>query len=108
MALTANREVDRYVDQELRTLPVKGSTKIYKGGLVGLSGGRGEQQGEREHLRQVLHEDSLLGNRCLGRGQPARYRGQLTSSSSVTTWAFPVVASTTPCTCPVSVRTSSR
>ena len=39
MALTANREVDRYVDQELRTLPVKGSTHIYKGAFVGLSGG---------------------------------------------------------------------
>lgn len=38
-ALTANRQVDRYVDQELRTLPVLGSTKIYGGSLVGLSGG---------------------------------------------------------------------
>ena len=39
MALSANREVDRYVDQELRTLPVKGTTHIYKGALVGLAGG---------------------------------------------------------------------
>jgi len=36
MALTANREVNRYVDQELRSYPVKGSTHIYKGSLVGL------------------------------------------------------------------------
>jgi pectate lyase len=39
MALTANREVDRYVDQELRTLPVKAGTQVFKGALVGLNGG---------------------------------------------------------------------
>jgi hypothetical protein len=39
MALTANREVDRYVDQELRTVPVKANTRIYKGALVGLTSG---------------------------------------------------------------------
>jgi len=39
MALTANRDVDRYVDQELRSLPVKGGAHIFKGGFVGLSGG---------------------------------------------------------------------
>ncbi len=39
MALTANRDVDRYVDQELRTLPVKGGSHIFKGAFVGLSGG---------------------------------------------------------------------
>jgi hypothetical protein len=39
MALTANREVDRYVDQELRSFPVKASTHIHKGALVSLTGG---------------------------------------------------------------------
>ncbi|HOB74684.1 MAG TPA: DUF2190 family protein [Phycisphaerae bacterium] len=39
MALTANRELDRYVDQELRALPVKANTRIYKGALVGLNAG---------------------------------------------------------------------
>jgi len=39
MALSANRDVDRYVDQELRTLPVKAGTHVYKGAFVGLSGG---------------------------------------------------------------------
>lgn len=39
MALTANRNVDRYVDQELRSLPVKAGAHVYKGALVGLSGG---------------------------------------------------------------------
>ena len=36
MALTANREVDHYVDQELRSLPVAASTKVYKGAFVGI------------------------------------------------------------------------
>ncbi len=39
MALTTNREVDRYVDQELRSLPVRGGARVYKGAFVGLSGG---------------------------------------------------------------------
>ena len=39
MALTANRELDRYVDQELRALPIKGGSHIYKGALVGLASG---------------------------------------------------------------------
>jgi hypothetical protein len=37
MSLTASRQVDRYVDQELRTLRVKGSTKVYRGAIVGLT-----------------------------------------------------------------------
>lgn len=36
MALTANRNVDRFVDQELRLFPVAASTKVYKGAFVGL------------------------------------------------------------------------
>lgn len=36
MALTASRELDRYVDQELRTLKVAASKKIYKGSFVGM------------------------------------------------------------------------
>jgi predicted RecA/RadA family phage recombinase len=39
MALTANRDLDRYVDQELRAIPVKGGSHIYKGALVGLASG---------------------------------------------------------------------
>jgi hypothetical protein len=34
MALSANRDVDHYVDQELRTVLVKGGTQIFKGGFV--------------------------------------------------------------------------
>jgi hypothetical protein len=35
MALTANREVDHYIDQELRSYQVAASQRIYKGALVG-------------------------------------------------------------------------
>lgn len=41
MALTANRELDRYVDQELRALPVKAAAHIYKGALVGIDSATG-------------------------------------------------------------------
>src|SRR5262245_19446171 len=36
MALTANRELNRYVDQELRAFPVAASTHIWKGAIVGV------------------------------------------------------------------------
>jgi hypothetical protein len=39
MALSANRDADRYVDQELRSLPVRQGVHVYKGAFVGLSGG---------------------------------------------------------------------
>ena len=39
MALSTNREVDHYVDQELRSLQVATSQHIFKGALVGLSSG---------------------------------------------------------------------
>ncbi len=34
MALTANRDVDHYVDQELRSFPVKTGANIFKGAFV--------------------------------------------------------------------------
>ena len=37
MALTASRQVDRFVDQELRTFRVKGTTKIYRGAFLGIT-----------------------------------------------------------------------
>ena len=39
MALTANREVDHYIDQELRSLQVAAGKQIYKGALVGVTTG---------------------------------------------------------------------
>ncbi len=36
MALTANRELNRYVDQELRSYPVAAAEHLYKGAFVGV------------------------------------------------------------------------
>lgn len=36
MALTANREVDHFIDQELRTFPVTAFAHIFKGALIGI------------------------------------------------------------------------
>lgn len=52
MALTANSDVDHYVDQELRAFPVKGGVHIYKGALVGHCGG---------FARPLLARDQFLG-----------------------------------------------
>ena len=38
MALTVNREVDHYVDQELRSFQIGAGKNIFKGALVGLAG----------------------------------------------------------------------
>ena len=37
MALTANREVDHYIDQELRAFQLEAGKHIYRGALVGLA-----------------------------------------------------------------------
>jgi hypothetical protein len=52
MALTANREVDRYVDQELRRFGVDAGVHVYKGGFVGLNGG--------------FARPLVAGDRCVG------------------------------------------
>jgi len=39
MALSANRDLDHYVDQELRSFKVAAGAHIHKGGFVGLSVG---------------------------------------------------------------------
>ena len=52
MALSENRDVDRYVDQELRALPVKASAQIYKGAFVGSSGG---------YARGLVASDAFVG-----------------------------------------------
>ena len=36
MALTANRELNRFVDQELRSFGVAAAEKVFKGALVGI------------------------------------------------------------------------
>lgn len=45
MALTANREVSRYVDQELRSYRVAGGAHVFKGALVGLNRSTGYARG---------------------------------------------------------------
>ena len=39
MALTKNRKNNRYVNQELRTWPMKGGSYVYEGAFMGLDGG---------------------------------------------------------------------
>ncbi|MFQ5489438.1 MAG: hypothetical protein ACE5GE_01845 [Phycisphaerae bacterium] len=53
MALTANREVDHYIDQELRAFPVAAAAHIYKGALVGV--------GQDGFVRGLIPGDRLCG-----------------------------------------------
>ena len=39
MALTTNREVNHYIDQELRSLQVAADSHVYKGAMLGLTSG---------------------------------------------------------------------
>lgn len=52
MALTANREAQRYVDQELRSYAVAAAAHVYKGAFVGLSGG---------YARGLVAADTFVG-----------------------------------------------
>jgi len=45
MALSVSRDVPRYVDQELRTLPVRGGEVIYRGALLGYERNSGTLRG---------------------------------------------------------------
>lgn len=45
MPLTANRDLDRFIDQELRALKVKAATRVYKGGFVGFDRATGYIRG---------------------------------------------------------------
>ncbi len=53
MALSANRDLDHYVDQELRSFKVAASEHIYKGAFVGLSAGG--------HVRSLSAGDVFVG-----------------------------------------------
>ncbi len=53
MALTANREVNRYVDQEVRSHAVAATVHVYKGGFVGLN--------TSGYARPLTAGDRLLG-----------------------------------------------
>jgi hypothetical protein len=54
MALTANRELNRYVDQELRTFPVSASEHIWKGALIGVDRSTG-------YVRNLVAGDGFAG-----------------------------------------------
>lgn len=53
MPLTSNREVDHYVDQELRSFQMAAAVHIYKGALVGLS--------DTGHARPLIGGDLCVG-----------------------------------------------
>lgn len=53
MALTANREVDRYVDQEIRRYAQAAGARVFKGGFVGLNTGG--------YARPLVAGDRFLG-----------------------------------------------
>jgi len=57
MALSANRELNRYVGEQLRTLPVKAGAHVYKGALVGLSGGYARALNAGDAFAGVAYEE---------------------------------------------------
>ena len=59
MALSANRDLDRYVDQELRALPVKTGVHIYKGAFVGLSGGYAQPLTAGDPFAGIAYEEVI-------------------------------------------------
>lgn len=54
MAITTNRELNRYVDQELRSFPVAATTHIYKGAIVGVDRASG-------YVRNLVAGDVFAG-----------------------------------------------
>lgn len=58
MALSTNQEVDRYVDQELRSFQVAGSAHVYKGGMVGLSSGYARALTAGDQCVGIAYEES--------------------------------------------------
>jgi len=53
MALTANRDVDHYIDQELRSFKLAASAHVFKGGLVGITTGG--------YARPLVAGDAFVG-----------------------------------------------
>jgi len=54
MALTANRDIEHFIDQELRSLKVKAATHIYKGAFVGIDRATG-------YVRMLVAGDLFAG-----------------------------------------------
>lgn len=53
MALTSNRDLDHYIDQELRSFQVASSVYVYKGSFVGLN--------STGYVRPLLSGDAFVG-----------------------------------------------
>lgn len=53
MALTANRELDHYIDQELRSLPLAANAHVFKGALLGVTAGG--------YVRPLVAGDLFIG-----------------------------------------------
>jgi len=91
MPLTANRELSRYVDQELRSFPVAAAGQVFKGALVGLDRATG-------HVRNLAAGDLFAGiayeatDNSTGAGGERNVRVYtlgdfiLTASGANTTW----------------------
>lgn len=58
MALSANRQVDHYVDQELRSFQVAASAHVYKGAFVGLDSGYARGLNAADQCVGVAYEES--------------------------------------------------
>lgn len=58
MALSSNREVDRYVDQELRSFKVAASAHVYKGGFIGLNSGYARALTAADQCVGVAYEEA--------------------------------------------------
>jgi hypothetical protein len=57
MALTANRDVDHYVDQELRSLRLAAGAHIYKGAFVALSSGYARPLAAGDRFVGIAYEE---------------------------------------------------
>ena len=58
MALTANRDLDHFIDQELRSLPVAAAKQVYKGAFVGLtSSGYAQPLTARDPFVGIAYEE---------------------------------------------------
>lgn len=68
MALTANVEVDHYVDQELRSFPVLCGTHIFKGALVGNEGGYARPLAAGDDFLGIAYEEMRVEEDSRGEG----------------------------------------
>ena len=97
MALTANRDVDHYVDQELRSLQVAAGAHIYKGAFVGLSSGYARPLVAGDRFVGIAYEEMDNTGGAAGAQSVRLYTlgdfGHALSGAAVTNIGSPVYAS---------------